>query len=197
VVPDQTPTVAGQITQNSDAGEIFIFTDTNYPGLQIPAAIADSGISLPQVIAGFQGGLGYSVTLHGLNGSNSNVPSDLAEFAPVLFWQDQANTTIKYTPNGSIDLSCGQPCTNVLAVPGSQQMVLQASTVKGQPGVNLYGTIYSPRAAWIAELGLLPTDTIRGPLQIITGALQMAVNTNLSVSPVSTPLTRRVVTLIH
>jgi hypothetical protein len=76
-------------------------------------------------------------------------------------------------------------------------MILQASTVGGSPGVNLYGTIYSPRAAWITLLGLLPGDTIRGPLQLITGALQMAIDTNLDVTPVPNPVTRRTVSLIQ
>jgi hypothetical protein len=196
-VKDLTPLVSGQITQNTDAGEIFVFTDTNYPGLQIPTAITNIGLTLPQVTAGFQGGLGYTATLHGLNGSNSAVPAALSTFAPVLFWQDQANTTLKYTSSGYLNLSCGTPCTRVLSVPGSQQMILQASTVGGQPGVNLYGTIYSPRAAWITLLGLLPGDTIRGPLQIVAGALQMAIDTDLDVTPVPNPLTRRTVSLIQ
>jgi hypothetical protein len=63
--------------------------------------------------------------------------------------------------------------------------------------VNPYGTIYSPRGAWITELGLLPGDTIAGPLQVITGALQMALNTKLDLSPVPTPLTRLTVSLIE
>jgi len=196
-VKDLTPLVSGQITQNTDAGEIFIFTDTSYPGLQIPTAITNIGLTLPQVTAGLQGGLGYSVTLHGLNASNGAVPSNLNNFAPVLMWQDHANTTLKYTSSGALDLSCGSPCANVLAVPGSQEMILQASTSGGHAGVNLFGTIYSPRAAWITELGLLPGDTIQGPLQIITGALQMAINANLDVTPVPVPLTRRTVSLIH
>lgn len=196
-VKDLTPLVGGQATQNTDAGEIFIFTDSNYPGLQIPTPITSIGLSLPQVTAGFQGGLGYTATLHGLNASNSAVPSSLTTFAPVLFWQDQANTTLKYTSSGNLDLSCGSPCTNLLSVPGSQEMILQASTVGGQPGVNLYGTIYSPRAAWITILGLLPGDTLRGPLQLISGALQMAIFTNLDVTPVPNPLTRRTVSLIQ
>ena len=113
---DLTPLVGGQATQNSDAGEIFIFTDSNYPGLQIPTAITNIGLSFPQVTAGFQGGLGYTATLHGLNASNASVPADLATFAPVLFWQDQVPTPrLKYTSSGALDLSCGSPCTNVLA----------------------------------------------------------------------------------
>jgi len=86
---------------------------------------------------------------------------------------------------------------NVLSVPGSQELILQASQVGGRPGVNLYGTIYTPRASWITVLGLLPGDTIAGPVQIITGALQMAVSTTLDVDPVTTPLTRRTVSLIQ
>jgi len=197
IVRDQTPLVAGKITQNTDAGEIFIFTDSNYPGLHLPDAIENSGISFPQVQAGVQGGLGYQATLHGLNASSPHLPADLKPFAPVLIWQDQANTTLKFTGSGTLDVSCGAPCSNVLSVPGSQELILQASQVGGRPGVNLYGTIYTPRASWITVLGLLPGDTIAGPVQIITGALQMAVSTTLDVDPVTTPLTRRTVSLIQ
>jgi hypothetical protein len=63
--------------------------------------------------------------------------------------------------------------------------------------VNLYGTIYTPRASWITEVGLLNGDTIAGPLQIITGALQMAINAKLDVTPVPSPLTRVTVSLIE
>lgn len=65
-VRDLTPLVDGKAAQNSDAGEIFIFTDSKFPGLQLPQAIQESGLSFPQAIAGFQGGLGYTATLHGL-----------------------------------------------------------------------------------------------------------------------------------
>ena len=195
VVKDATPLVGGQITQNTDAGEIFIFTDTNYSGLQLPTAL--NGLSLPQVQAGVQGGTGFSVTLHGLNASNSAVPSDLQTFSPVLFWQDQANTTLSYKPDGSLDTSCGSICSHILSVPGSQQMIIGASQVGGQPGVNLYGTIYSPRASWITLLGLLPGDTIRGPVQFITGSLQTAINTTLDVTPLPNPMTRLTVSLVQ
>ncbi len=201
IVKDMTPLVGGQATQNTDAGEIFIFTDSNYPGLQLPAAISSaissSGLSFPQVQAGFSLGTLSSVTLHGLNASNSNVPSDLQNFSPVLFWQDQANTTLSYNPDGSLNTSCGSVCTHILSVPGSQQMIIGASQVGGQPGVNLYGTIYSPRGAWTTLLGVLPGDTIRGPVQFITGSLQMAVNTTLDVSVLPNPMTRMMVSLIQ
>ncbi len=196
-VKDATPLVSGSITQNTDAGEIFIFTDTNFTGLQLPAAIANSGLSLPQVQAGVQGGLGYTATLHGLNASSANLPSELKPFAPSLFWQDQANSTLKYNSDGSLNLSCGSICSNVLSVPGSQQMILQASQTGGKAGVNLFGTIYTPRGSWITVLGLLSGDTIAGPLQIITGALEMAVNTNLNLTSLPNPSSRMTVSLIQ
>jgi len=104
---------------------------------------------------------------------------------------------LSYKPDGSLDLSCGSICTKTLSVPGSQQMIIGASQVLGHPSVNLYGTIYSPRAAWVTLLGVVPGDTVRGPLQIISGSLQMAVNTTLDVSPVSNPMTRMTVSLIQ
>ena len=33
---------------------------------------------------------------------------------------------------------------------------------------NLYGTIYGPRGSWLTVLGVLPGDTVAGPLQIIS-----------------------------
>ena len=76
-------------------------------------------------------------------------------------------------------------------------MILQASQSGGQTSVNIYGTIYGPRGSWITELGLLNGDGIAGPLQIITGALQMAIQTRLDLTPLSNPLRRRVVALVE
>ena len=107
----------------------------------------NSGLSFPQVRAGFQGGLGFTATLHGLNASHASVPSELKRFAPVLLWQDQANTTLKYTGDGTLDISCGSISSRILEIPGSQEMILQGSKSGDQAGVNLYGTIYSPRGS--------------------------------------------------
>src|SRR5262249_34289766 len=122
-IKDRTPLVNGQIQQNTDAGEIFIFTDSNYPGLQVPTSLA--GLSFPQARAGVVAGLGGTVTLHGLNANSPYLPSELVPYAPVLIWQDRANTTLKYTSAGILDRSCGSICSNILSVPGSQQMVIQ------------------------------------------------------------------------
>src|SRR5262249_16472501 len=117
VVKDLTPLHGGKATQNSDAGEIFVFTDMNYPGLTIPVDLQRAGFSFPQARAGVSAGVNPQITLHGLNKDNAALPSNLAPFAPAVIWQDHANTTLKYTPLGRIDKSCGGPCENVLAVP--------------------------------------------------------------------------------
>jgi hypothetical protein len=197
VVQDLTPLVGGQATANTDAGEIFIFTDKNYPGLHLPAAISNSGLSFPQAQAGLSAGVNPIVTLHGLNGSHASLPSDLVPFAPVLMWQDQANTTLKYTSTGVLDTSCGSICSNILSVPGSQEMIIQGSQTGGMAGVNLYGTLYGPRGSWLTILGVLPGDTVAGPLQIITGALQMTLNASLDVQPPSNPPSHLVASLIQ
>ncbi len=197
VIKDMTPLVGGAAGPNTDAGEIFIFTDSNYPGLTLPVDIQKSGLSFPQVQAGIQAGVNPTITLHGLNASNASLPAELKPFAPVLFWQDQSNTTLKYKSNGWLDLSCGGPCANVLSVPGSQQMVLSASQTAGHAGTNLYGTIYGPRGSWLTILGLLPGDTVAGPVQIISGSLQMALFSSLDLQPLSTPVQRTITALIQ
>ena len=197
VLKDLTPLVSNQATQNSDAGEIFIFTDMNYPGLSLPVSISHSGLSFPQVQAGISAGLNPIVTLHGLNASNSDVPSELVPFAPVLIWQDQANTTLKYTSTGLLDTSCGGICSNILSVPGSQEMIIQASQTGGHAGVNLYGTLYGPRGSWLTILGILPGDKVAGHVQIITGALQMALFSSLDIQQLGDPPSRLVGALIQ
>jgi Flp pilus assembly protein TadG len=194
---DLTPLSSGQITANTDAGEIFIFTSSQFPGLVLPAAISNSGLSFPQVQAGLMAGVEPQITLHGLNKNSPNLPAALANYAPVLIWQDRANTTLKYTPNGLLDMSCGGICSNVLSVPGSQEMVLMASQSGGSAGTNLYGTIYGPRGSWLTILGVLPGDTVAGPLQIISGALQMTLNASLNVNPLPNPPSRLIAGLIQ
>jgi hypothetical protein len=197
VIKDRTPLQNGQITRNTDAGEIFIFTDSNFPGLQLPVALSSAGLSFPQVKAGIATGLNPQITLHGLNKDSAALPASLVPFAPVLIWQDQNNTTLKYNSNGTIDFSCGGPCTRILSVPGSQEMILTASQWAGRSGTNLYGTVYAPRGAWTTILGLLPGDTVAGPLQIITGALQMTLNSGLDLKALPNPQSRLVAALIQ
>jgi hypothetical protein len=192
---DLTPVVNGEITQNTDAGEILIFTDSHYPGLQLPAGIA--GLNLGEVRAGVSAGVNPTVVLHGLNGNHAAVPASLKPFAPTLIWQDQANTTVSYTPSGRLDTSCGGICSRLLSLPGSQEMILQAAGGLGGTGTQYYGTIYGPRGSWLTIVGLLPHDRVAGQYQIISGALQLAVNADLDMKALPSAPSRLRASLIQ
>lgn len=195
---DMTPLSSNKIGPPSDAGEIFIFTDSKYGGLQLPVDLTSAGISLPQARAGVVSlGIGTEVVLHGLNANSPDLPTSLASFAPTLIWQDQANTTVRYTGEGLVDLSCGGVCSNTLSVPGSQEMIIGASQRLGQAATHLYGTIYGPRQSWLTIAGLLPGDTVEGPYQVVSGALQMTLNTKLSMKKLPSPPRIQTVSLIQ
>lgn len=196
-IQDMTPLSGGVITRNTDAGEIFIFTDSNFPGLNLPLDLTRAGLRFPQAKAGIATGLNPQIVLHGLNRDHPSLPQELARFAPALIWQDQANSSLQISANGQLDLGCNGPCTRVLDVPGSQEMVLTASQINGRPGTQLYGMIYSPRGAWTTILGVLPGDTIAGPLQIFTGALQMTLNSQLDLKALPNPPSVLVASLIE
>jgi hypothetical protein len=76
-------------------------------------------------------------------------------------------------------------------------MIIQATQKWGRPGTQFWGTIYGPRGSWLTVLGLLPGDSIGGPLQIITGALQMTLNSRLDLEDLPSPATRLSVGLIR
>jgi hypothetical protein len=127
---DVTPVGA---TSASNAGEILIFTDLNYPGLStnIPAAVQScaclsygtSGIFMPDPNNNLSSTT--TIVLHGLS-PNNGIPPELATFGSVVFWQDQGNLLVKYTSSGFVDTtSCGagftldNPCPNALAHPNA------------------------------------------------------------------------------
>lgn len=183
---------------NTDAGELFVFTDANYKGqsgsLEIPAMVRPIAAELKQGTAGFQAGSNADVylNLHGLNRRSSQLPEGLKDFSPVMIWQDQANSTVKYTDKGDIDVSCGNPagCPNTaLANAQSTQMFLQ-----GSPGMHFYGAVYQPRGAWISVVG---GGDYQVPVQVIAGALRVQGNSNFSMVQPSTPMARRTVALVQ
>lgn len=172
--------------QTTDAGELFVLTDPNYRGLQNPAAIASIQPQLQFGTVNFQtGNNGTSISLHGLNKNNALIKgTTLEKFAPVVLWQDQANSRVKYTPNGDIDTSCGSldsPCTTSLSNPASPEFDMQAS-----PSVNLYGTVYQPRGAWAS---ITAGGGYTGPLQLITGAIVIHANANVNMTGPTNPIT--------
>ena len=87
---------------NSDAGELFLFTDAQYRGqggpLQVPAMVQPIASQLKQGTSGFQTGNAIvNLNLHGLNRTSPQLPQSLKAFSPVMIWQDQANSVVKYT----------------------------------------------------------------------------------------------------
>lgn len=197
VLTDQGP----QGRQNSDAGEIFIFTDANYPGLagNIPPAIT------PEIQAslGFgpielQTGNNAGMNLHGLNRTHSQLPSDLQDFAPTVFWQDQRNSRVKYDSSGKVDFtSCGggghdinNPCTNPdMADSNTPRIALQA-----HPDVYLYGLVYQPRGAWMSFQG---HRSISSSVIFVSGALDMQGGAELTMLESRDELRRRVAALVE
>jgi hypothetical protein len=88
-------------------GEIFIFTDANYPGLQISRIVQPIQGTLKQGTSGFQSGNSDNTrtTLRGLNKSLRSVPPELEAYDRFLLWQDRRNSVTKYSADGHI--ACG------------------------------------------------------------------------------------------
>jgi len=196
VMQDNTPlTAGGDSVPNTDAGEIFVFTDANYPGLQVPGLLAPVRAALDFGEIYTQSGNKFEMNLHGLNSENGALPNELKTFAPTVFWQDQRNSTVKYNSDGSVDyVTCGSghsidnPCTNndPTVKPG---MILQAS-----PKLQLYGLIYQPRGAGIEFQG---NAHIRSPLQVVTGSVSLQGGNTLEMQQLSNPLRRRIIALVE
>jgi len=198
-VQDQTPPDAsGNATAPNDAGELFVLTDTHYPGLQIPSALANTPSVLNNLAQGnvvIQSGnsSNWGIDLHGLNPSSTDVPPELKPFSPTLLWQDEANTTIKYNPDGSIDTSCGSldsPClnTNLKSTDSTYW------TIDANPNVQLWGALYQPRGAGIFFQG---HGTLTAPMQIVTGYISMQGGPSIVLSKVPNGLRHRVTALIE
>jgi hypothetical protein len=190
--------------QNTDAGEIFIFTDPNYPGLSgnYPPALSNNPSILNSFVlsdVNLQAGNNPSVgiNLHGLNVSSANLPSNLKPFAPAVLWQDQRNSRVKYTSTGNIDTtSCGSghtiddPCTNSsMASSSAPGMTLQA-----HPNTSLYGMVYQPRGAWMTFQG---HGSMNAPTIFISGALAMQGGATLQLLNSRDQLKKRIVVLIE
>lgn len=185
--------------KNSDAGELFIFTNGQYPNangvaqLTPPPPTWNDGltpVSWPPNLekalfygsANFQSGNNNTtINLHGLNPDASPIKgSALETFAPSLIWWDQGNSTVKHDINGNVvtDATCGGngtldgACVLVPADLNSTELQIGAS-----PKVNLYGTVYQPRGTWTTMIG---GGGYMGPIQLITGALKVQGNANVN-----------------
>lgn len=201
---DKTPLLAGASQPNTDAGEIFIFTNADYPGLDTSGVPSSVLTGLDFGTSGFQAGNNNQVTinLHGLNRSAPELPPDLRTFfandintifQPVLLWQDQRNSVTRYyNADGTKNMTCitgDVPCVNTLSNLDSPMLSVQASSA-----VHLYGVIYQPRGAWTELSG---GETYSGPLRIITGAIRLIGGADLTMASLGTPMNVRMVALIE
>lgn len=158
-----------------DAGELFLFTDANYAGLTPPANMSSAvRSSLVYGTVNFQSGNTNSntINLHGLNVNNLPAGSNLTDYAPELVWQDRGNVYGK----------TGEPT-------GAPELDISAS-----PNVHLTGVIYQPEGAWTTLNGGGGYD---GPLQIISGALNMQGSAKIDLTAPVEPLTITKVALIE
>jgi hypothetical protein len=132
---------------------------------------------------------GPKVNVSGIDPTSPSIPQNLIPFGGIVMWQDQANSTVKYLPDGNIDLSCGginSPCPKAVANP--------VLSVQALGNLGFTGTIYQPRGAWI-NVG---PGTLRGNLQVITGAVTGGGGVNLAPpANINLRLRRRVVALIE
>lgn len=199
---DQTPVGVDQ----TDAGQLLLYTDLNYAGIQDMMTNIDNLNTYRNTLnsqltfgqSGFTMGNNAqsSIILHGLNRDHSTIASEgLQNFAPVVIWQDQQNSRVKYTTSGNIDTTtCGSatlnaPCTNSPENTLMRQMKLQAT-----PNTRLYGAVYQPRGAW---LDLQGGGTITAPLRIVTGAVNLGGNPNLTLTSTADPIVRRTVAMVE
>ncbi|HSB16109.1 MAG TPA: hypothetical protein VLE22_16770, partial [Bryobacteraceae bacterium] len=204
----------------ADPGEIFIFTDPNYVGwdwttqtavpLRVPAKLTtDLGGKLGRIvdqlefgISGFQAGNNTDVVvnLHGINRQNSIVPETLRKFeAPILLWQDQNNSVLRYYDDPADPLTFNKGCVigddptlcanTRLASNKSPELFFKAS-----PGSHLYGVIYQPRGAWTTLGG---GSGYSGPLQIVAGGFKIQGNAVLHLAGLNDPMLRNIVALVE
>ena len=198
--------------KNTDAGAMFIFTNGTYTDANGQAQLPEpnhvawsnaSGLAnaLQYGTANFQSGNNStSINLHGLNPQHASIQGTVLEtFAPTLIWQDQGNSSVEHDINGNVRtaVSCGgggtldTPCPQSpgLADIRSPELAIQAS-----PALNLYGTVYQPRGAWVTMIG---GGGYSGPIQLITGALQVKANSNVNMVVPEDTITITTVSLIE
>jgi hypothetical protein len=200
-IQDQTPTLGGQMTAPSDAGEMFLFTDANYQGGSTQSGL--QSLYIPQAVSNCNtcnfvfgdvniqmGNTAQSqLNLHGLNADPNNggaaLPSSLQSFAPDVFWQDQQNSPLKYDRNGNIvdSTSCGgggtldTPCANPNLSPNGTKEV----TMAGNDPTTMFTLQATPGLHLYgvlyqprgSTLNMQGSGNVTTPMVIITGELKM------------------------
>jgi hypothetical protein len=189
----------------ADPGTLFILTDANYPGLStqlanIPALNAIRS-TLEFARTNLQGGTNsVGVQLHGLNDKNAATQavadqnaggSTLADFGSVVFWQDQANSSVVYDSQGRVVGPINNPTTRTLAHPNSPEFFYQ-----GSANSVLWGTIYQPRGAWMRLQGGNQSAG-NNRTRIVTGSLILGGSSTIQFGTLAAPITFRIAALVE
>jgi hypothetical protein len=194
--------VTGGTSPTSSAGRLFILTDSSYGG-RLDPVVANFPMTRgwtrlqfgpAELRSGVDDSSGFSA--FGLNPSDTNLPAELESFGPLLIWQDQRNSPIRYTPAGQIDISCAgatleNPCSNTIDDTDAPKLELYAGERTTYAGV-----IYQPRGAWTT---IQATSDYDAPLRIITGSMRIqgSQTVTLSSTPAMPPLTRLTSVLVE
>lgn len=185
------------VTGNSTAGTMFIFTAAEggtaaYPGLfsQINAwpDLVTATNSMWQGSVNFASGASASVSLTGIKAGS--VPAALNDYNGVLFWQDRANSSVNYNPDGTVNPT--PPNLQNNRVPAD--LTSTTITLQAHPNLSLNGVIYQPRGANIIAKGN-GGSTLN--VQLISGAIVSQGGVNWVPLPSANPLLRYINALIQ
>jgi hypothetical protein len=188
-------------TTGTDPGRIFILTapgtnsgyttDLNTAISRINSQTGANVSALQSLVfssASIQAGnnAASQVNLTGLNPASVNLPGSLQNFAPVVLWQDQQNSTVEYTASGRIDTSCGlatfnNPCVGSQASSPSPELRIWST-----PNTTYDGAIYQPRGAWTI---FNASGTYTTSIQVVSGAMKVQGTPNLTLLSPSVPIT--------
>jgi hypothetical protein len=200
--------------KNTDGGEVFILTDPYYEygssGLPLPSgSILASDPHLGDYHFGYvyeKAGASTGGALHGVDPTNSTVPSDLTLYGSLLLWQDRRNSTVQYntetpgSPHPATDghIACGDNSNtgcfnpNMAALGNNQGSAVIA--FGAEPSFYPFGIVYQPRGSLFS----LHNGDFQGYMQLITGAIELEGNGNIhSLGNPSNPLTRIIPVLVQ
>ena len=203
-------------TSPASAGEMFLFTNSNYSwpagfnsltswgtgSLTVPSPVATynatSNAPLDYGNAGFKAANSnnISVNLHGLHPVFA--PAALREdYGNFLMWQDRGNSRVAYSGN-DVNYSGGVGCTPELGLgtsvsldnpcknTGLTRPASPAMYLISNWNVNLKGVIYQPRGAWLNVSG--GSGAPPAPLQIVTGAMNFSGGASLNLTGIAIPV---------
>jgi|GEM_PF-1038048 len=209
-----------------NTGTMFIFTDSNYPGLNLPN-------TFPALNQGTLNVKNGDVNMYGVVSGFSNggvTPSEMNAYSGIVWWQDRRNSVVGYEKDFRVDPSgcaSASDCQNddgdviyckIGCLNGNNQSTLAnmlaanhvTATSPGvimDPGngnIALHGAFYQPRGAWLEFVhGTTGFSCGSGsnafcPLQVVTGALvERNGDTGLLLAGPTNPIQTFKPTLIH